>query len=152
MRFKTRYIGKRIDEYTIRKQEVICRLGVTYPSLKKLFLAAEDPTEYIFAKQHLLGWEHWIKLNGNAKLKDHFDRWRFELEIAIRAASIQNIMEASADTEKGFQANKWLADKGWSKRGAGRPSKEEIDKEEAIKKKIQNDFDEDLKRLRIVGD
>ena len=35
-----------------------------YPSLKKLYLESDDPTEYKVS-QHLGGWNHWKRLRGN---------------------------------------------------------------------------------------
>src|SRR5690606_3779091 len=97
--------------------------GRIYPSLKKLYLESEDPTEYRFAKKYLLGWKHWRRLNDNAILRTHFDEWREELEVAMRSEAINSIIDMTTSDQGNFQAAKWLADRGWDKRGAGRPSK-----------------------------
>lgn len=124
--------------------------GEVYPSLKRLFLEAEDPTEYIFAKKHLLGWDHWLKLNGNMVLKREFDKWREELEVSIRSTAVQSIMEESTG-DKGFQAAKWLADGKWNQRGPGRPSKDEVIKRQAIENRVKEDFDNDFNRMNTDG-
>ena len=121
--------------------------GKTYISLKKKFLEAEDLVEYDFAKANLLSWDHWMKLNGNKQLRVYFDKWRIELELSIRSAAIKSILDTAIESDKGFQASKWLADRGWDKRAAGRPSKEDVDKETAIRSKIQDEYEEDFKRL-----
>lgn len=123
--------------------------GKVYPSLKKLFLAHEDPVEYDFATTYLLGWKHWQRLNANKSLKSHFEEWREELELKLRSQAAQDILNLVAE-EKSFQAAKWLADKGWDKRTAGRPSKAEIEKEKAFQTRLQNEFAEDVARLSLV--
>jgi predicted transcriptional regulator len=47
-----------------------------------------------------------------------------------------------------FQANKWLSDRGWEKRGAGRPSKQEKLKEERMQQRIEDEFSADIKRMQ----
>ena len=123
--------------------------GKHYVSLKKLFLETEDPTEYIFANLYLVDWDHWQKLNANKILRKHFDKWRNELELSIRATAIRGIIDNS-DGEKGFQASKWLADRGWDKRAAGRPSKDELAKNTAINEQIADEYAQDSARLKLV--
>lgn len=120
--------------------------GKVYPSLKKLYLASEDPTEYRFAKEHLINWAHWKRLNANKMLKDHFDEWREELEVMLRSEGIASILEMTADGEN-FQASKWIADRGWEKRGAGRPSKQEVDRESRIQSRISEELTADIERM-----
>lgn len=117
-----------------------------YPSLKKLYLACEDPVEYQFAQKHLLGWNHWKRLNENKLLRPHFDEWREELEIAMRSDAVQTIRDMTADGTN-FQAAKWLADRGWDKRGAGRPSKQEVDRENNIRSRIGDELNADILRM-----
>ena len=121
--------------------------GKVYPSLKKLYLQSEDPTEYQFAKKHLLGWKHWKRLNENAVLRVHFDEWREELEIAMRSEAILSIIDMTTSDQGNFQAAKWLADRGWDKRGAGRPSKSEIDREKRINSRIGDELTADIIRM-----
>lgn len=121
-----------------------------YPSLKALYMSCDDPTEYEFAKKHLLGWKHWQRMNANVILKEHFDEWREEFEVKTRSEAIRSIVDLTASESPNFQAAKWLADKGWDKRGAGRPSKQDADREKRIKDKLNNEFGEDIDRMNIV--
>lgn len=121
--------------------------GKVYPSLKKLYLDMGDVTEYNFATTHLLGWSHWQRLNRSEYLADKFREWREELEVKVRAGAIENIMTIADSDSGGFQAAKWLADKGWDKRGAGRPSKQEVEKETRVQAKIAGEFTSDVKRM-----
>jgi len=122
--------------------------GVTYPSMKKLYLACEDPTEYQFAKKYLLGWRHWKRLLENTVLRVHFDEWREELEVAMRSEAVLSIVDMTTSDQGNFQAAKWLADRGWDKRGAGRPSKAEIDREKRIESRIGEELGADILRMQ----
>ena len=119
--------------------------GTTYPSLKKLYLAMEDVVEYDFSNAYLLGWQHWQRLNRNKVLAKHFQEWREELELAIRSQAIRGIIDMTASDN--FQASKWLADRGWDKKAAGRPSKSEKLREERMNARIEDEFKSDVVRL-----
>lgn len=121
--------------------------GKVYPSLKKLFLLEEDPTEYIFATKHLAGWNHWKRICANKVLQKYTDEWREELEIKLRAQAIRALKDMCASENGNFQAAKFLADRGWDKRGAGRPSKAEIQRRAAVEKHIDNEFEADVVRM-----
>lgn len=118
----------------------------TYFSLKKLFLSCDDPTEYEFANRYLLNWPHWQRMNENKVLREHFDEWREEFEIKLRSEAIRSIVDMTAEGTN-FQAAKWLADRGWDKRGAGRPSKSEKDREGRIKDRIGQELHADILRM-----
>lgn len=123
--------------------------GKTYISLKRLFLEASDPTEYAFATQHLAGWDHWQKICNNKVLAQHVEKWRFELELKLRAEGVQRIIK-SARSKGNWLAAKFLAEKGWEVRIAGRPSKEDVERELKIQSDIQNEYAEDVDRIRLV--
>ena len=113
------------------------------PCLKTLFLECGDPTEYLFATTVLGGWEHWQKLQKHRDLDVH--KWRDELELKLRAEGIQKQLELA---KKGNgNAAKWVAEKGWSKRKAGAPSKEEVARETKIAAKLDESIEEDYERL-----
>lgn len=118
--------------------------GVVYPSLKKLYLECEDPTEYQFSKKHLLGWRHWQRLKENKALRKHFDEWREELEVALVCEAVMTIRDNSPAN---FQAAKWLADRGWDKKGAGRPSKADAEREKRISSKVDEQLNADIVRM-----
>lgn len=124
--------------------------GKTYLSLKRLFLEASDPTEYMFATKYLAGWEHWQRINANKALALYTVKWRQELELKLRAEGVQHVLK-SARVKQNWLAAKFLAEKGWEVRAAGRPSQDEVDKNLAIESKIQNEFSEDIARLRLVN-
>lgn len=139
--YKTNFAMFTLKDYDIEYK------GNKYISLKKLFLAMEDVTEYEFANEYLLGWTHWQRIAENAQVKPYVDKWREELEIKIRAQAIRDIISMTAEGGS-FQAAKWLADKGWDKKAAGRPKKEDKLKEAAQMQRIASEFEEDFARLR----
>ena len=120
--------------------------GNTYYSLKQLYLEMEDPTEYEFANKYLLGWQHWKRLKANKILAKHFAEWEEELELRLRAQGIRAAIDQAAE-DKGFQAAKWLADKGWQKNSVGRPSKHDKLREERMQAKLDDEFSADVVRL-----
>jgi hypothetical protein len=119
--------------------------GNKYLSLKRLYLAYEDPTEYDFATKYLGGWQHWKKLQGNKEIMKHIIEWREELELKLRSQGTRDMINLSADGN--VQASKFLIEKGWDKRPAGRPSKKEQLKEQRVKEAITAEFDGDISRL-----
>lgn len=135
--------------YTLKEFDYMYK-GQHYPSLKKLFLQEEDPTEYDFATKHLLGWNHWKRLCENKQIARHVTEWREELELKIRSNAIRE-MQALCGSENGnYSAAKFLADRGWDKRAAGRPGKNELEKEARIADHIANEFADDIVRLGNV--
>lgn len=121
--------------------------GVVYPSLKKLYLAEEDPTEYIFANKYLLGWQHWERICKNKVLSQYTNQWREELEIKLRAMAVRALRDMCTSENGNFQAAKFLADKGWDKNKVGRPSKAELEKRKAIGERVDNEFSADVRRM-----
>ncbi len=134
--------------YTLKDQDHEYK-GNTYISLKRLYLDMEDTTEYEFSNTYLLGWQHWKRLKANKALAKHFAEWEEELELSLKAQGVRAIIDQAAD-DKGFQAAKWLVDKGWDKRTAGRPSKNEKLKEERIQAGLDDEFAGDV--VRLLGD
>lgn len=114
-------------------------------SLKKRYLEMQDPTEYEFANKWLLGWKHWKRMNENKILRKHFDEWREELEYAMRCKGVKAILDSASSGN--YQAAKFLVDKGWDKRLAGRPSKMEVEREKEFQSRIAEEYSADIIRL-----
>ena len=130
--------------YTLKDDDYTYE-GKVYPSLKRLYLEEKDPTEYTFACSNLLGWKHWLRLCANKIILKHIEEWREELEVKLRS---EGIKKAFLSAEGGsFQAAKWLADRGWEARGAGRPSKEAVERETKMQARVKDDFAEDVAYL-----
>ena len=134
------------------KAEDIIRDNVTYKSMKKLYMSYEHAPgfEYDFAIEVLGSWEHWQKLvNGSKEIQEMVKDWQHELDIRLKAQGIKAIMRHSLDDDpKGLQAAKYLVEKGYSKR-AGRPSKEEVQRELKTDAKAAKERQADLERIGL---
>jgi len=104
------------------------------PSLYRLYMECNDATEYEFAIKHLAGWEHWQILCNCNWFQSHLKKWRHELEVKLRSEAMKAIvLEGKSGGKNAFSANKFLVTRGYlteeEKKGRGRPSKEEINRE-----------------------
>ena len=131
--------------YTLKDDDYEYK-GKVYPSLKRLFIEMEDVGEYLFASEYLLGWDHWQRLCANKQVAEHIDKWRYELELKLRSQAIMEIRNKSK-MEKGINAAKWIAERGWDKRPAGRPTKAEVERETKVLADLNQMFAEDVKRI-----
>lgn len=132
--------------YTLKSEDYDYK-GNLYPSIKRLYLDIEDVTEYEFATRCFLDWAHWRRIGENKLLIPHIEAWREELEMKVRSRAVRDLINLCGSESGSFQAAKFLADRGWDKRGPGRPSKEELAKRAAIANNIDNDFSADVKRM-----
>jgi len=121
--------------------------GVSYISMRRLYLEISDPTEYLFAQEVLGSWDHWKKLCNSALIREQIDKWREELEIKLRAQAIQAIAEvATTAGSKGTTAAKWIAAGGWHA-GKGRPTKKQKEREMKIATQLDEETESHLKLL-----
>lgn len=145
--FETTLADKTGVVYTLKD-----RPHMGYPSLYQLYMATDDPTEYIFATTHLESWDHWERLCKCSWFKPYISRWRRELELRTRARALAQIKAAAtAGTRDSFQAQKFLVNSGWrSSEGPkrGRPSKDEIATEANRIASDKLSLDEDLARIQ----
>lgn len=140
------YELRREPVYTFKDCDYEYR-GKTYISLKQRYLEMEDPTEYTFANEWLLGWKHWQSMLASPYMRPHIDEWREELELKLRAKGIKQMIQHSYE-EKGMQASRWLAEKGFLPKQAGRPTKAQVEKEAAKTAELRDHFADDLERLK----
>ncbi len=134
--------------YTFKDQDHEYK-GKVYPSIKRLYLEEEDPAEYNFVSKYLLNWRHWLRLYENKLIRPHIDEWREELELKLRSRAAQEMIKKAA--KGNIQASKWLSDRGWAVRGAGRPSKEEIQNEKRFQARVDKDYTADIIRLKTAS-
>lgn len=119
--------------------------GKMFPSLKRLYIEMEDPTEYEFATEYLLGYKHWKRICENKLILRHIEEWREELEVKLRSRAVKHMLLAAK--EGNYQAAKWFADRGWSNKGAGRPTKADIDREKKFQARVDSEYGSDVIRL-----
>lgn len=129
--------------YTLKDDDFMYE-GNLYPSLKRLYLEMEDPGEWEFANTYLANWSAWERICANKLFHKRIEEWRRELEVKLRSKGIKQLM-VKADTSP--MAAKWLADKGWVEKSAGRPKKSDIEAKAAELAQKDDDFTADIKRL-----
>lgn len=139
--------------YTI-KDDDIERDGVKYLSLKKIYMSYDHIPgfEYQFALDTLGSWKHWEKLcnDSSEQIKSLIQEWRDELDIRITAINLKAIIAQAVDNDpKGLQAAKWLVEKGYATRKAGRPSKEDVQRELKVDAKAAKEHKDDLERIGL---
>lgn len=127
-----------------------------FPSLYRLYMEADDPTEYSFAIRYLDGWEHWQNLTQMGWFKPFVNKWRKELEVRVRSKVLLAIREVAQDdkAKEKYQAMKFLVNAGWkesnARKGAGRPSKEEVEKAANQIAQDKHDLNDDFTRVTGV--
>lgn len=122
-----------------------------YPSLYRLYMETDDPTEWEVSQKYVDGWEHWEMLCATSWFKPYIERWRKELELRMKSKALARIKtEAKTTSKESFMANRYLLEKGWEpkegqKHGRGRPTKEDIKKAASelasAQERISGDFD-----------
>ena len=115
-------------------------------SLKKLFLGHEDILQYDFATTYLTDWKHWQRIKANKLFSSHIEEWEEELELKLRSNAVRGIIDMTAG-EAPFQASKWLADRGWAPKAAGRPTALEKKKAAKVKERLDDEFSGDVLRM-----
>jgi hypothetical protein len=92
---------------------------------RQRFVDLADMTGYKFSQKYLGGYSHWKALEASS-FAPHIEDWREELEVKIRCEGLERISQEASEGH--YQANKFLVDRGWDTRSAGRPTKLEVEK------------------------
>ena len=129
------------------------------PSLHRLFMEMEDPTEYLFATEYFENYEHWLMVTEVPAVREVLPEWRKELELRLKAKALLAIKNvANNDLDKNqYLANKFLIEKNWApssskentKNTRGRPSKDDIKRAAYEIAQSTTDIDEDYKRITL---
>lgn len=137
--------------FTLKDEDhVDKKSGKVYKSLKKLFLASDDPTEYEFARDHLGGWGHWKEVQQVEALANEIAEWREERDVRMRSVGVRQIIQL-AQEDGSYQASRYLADRGWEEKTAGRPTKQQVKQEARQQAAVKGKVSHDLDRLRKLG-
>ena len=122
------------------------------PSLRRLYLEYNDPTEYAFASEIFRSTYHWKHLCGLKWFKAHVEEWRRTLGEKLRGIGVQKLVELSTGLDPKFalQAAKWLAEGHFEdKGGKGRPSKAEVATQMRRELDIEQIYRDDASRLGL---
>lgn len=123
--------GRKEDQsiYSLNDNDVTSPSGKHFPSLYRLYMEAEDPTEYQFAIDNLHSFQHWELICSRPWFKPYLIRWRRELDLKIKSRVLKIINEEAQDksSKNRYSAAKILLDKTWdtTKNAVGRPPKQE---------------------------
>lgn len=145
--FETSFPTKDQVRYTLKEVE---HMG--YPSLYKLYMEANDPTEWKVATTYFDGWDHWEILCGLAWFKPYVTKWRRDLELRMKSQALARIQaEAKTNSRDSLSASKYLLEKGWEKEAPkrGRPTKDDIKKAANEMVNSQSQLLSDFERLGI---
>lgn len=103
-----------------------------YPSLYKLYLQEEDPTEYRFASKYFEDYDHWMVVTRTPWMAPLINKWRKHLRSRLQSKAVGKILSISEDDthKEQFKALLLVVKAGWEQPGSirGRPSAEEIKK------------------------
>jgi len=133
--------------FTLGDEDVTIK-GKALISLRKRFVESEDPTGYIISQEFLGGYSHWDAI-CKSSMKTEVEKWQDELEVKLRSVGLTNTIKSAKAGN--FNAAKFLAERGWDKRIAGRPTKDEVVRQTKIQAQLHNEFEDDLKRMETLN-
>jgi len=113
---------------------------------RERFIECGDPTGVVFADKWLGSYMQWVEIKSCKALAKHIREWEEELEARIRSGALLNIYDQAGDGH--FQASKFLMDRGWEKRKAGKPSKAEVERETRVQAKVKEGWSNDISRIK----
>jgi len=116
------------------------------------FIELSDPTEYKAAIKLVGSWQEWERIKRDwPGFAAHIQSWKEELDIKLKSEAIERINKL-AETDH-YQANKWVAEEGYTRRNnAGRPSKREQKKAaEELAKAAAETKEEKARILKMVN-
>lgn len=151
--WETRYRATNEDSFPIFTLDDADKTvdGITYYSLRKIYMTYDHVPgyEYDFAMDIFGSWEHWVRIQKDSVLKKHFQEWQDALAVKRKAEGIKQIIKGMReDPIKGASNAKFLADLGWETK-RGRPSKEEVIRQQKLQAGIESELSEDIERLGL---
>lgn len=124
-----------------------------FPSLHRLYLDCNDPTEHRFAVTHLDGWAHWERLCECPWFSPYLDQMRKELDLRIKSQALSRIISiAQSGAKEALTANRFLIEtdlRSASQERRGRPKKNNKAVEARKLSELKDLITEDAKRLEL---
>ena len=116
---------------------------------RDVFVKSMDPTEYSAAIELLGSWAEWQRFKrewpGFNKI---IDEWKIEQEIYIRSTAIRAVVDdAKTKSKSAVGSARWLAEGGYIRKQAGRPSKEFKKRQQVIQERIATEVEDDIERV-----
>lgn len=131
--------------YTLKDYDVTLDSGEVLPSIQRLYLELNDPTEWLVATTLFGGWRHWETLCSQTWFKDIVESLRYQLDVKIKSEAIQNLLKETSNPS----SLKFLATGDYKNPGKGRPSKKELEHQKLKEASIKANLVEDAERLGI---
>ena len=122
------------------------------PSLRRIYLSYNDPTEFKFAQEVFHSTYHWEHLCRLEWFKPYVEEWRRMLIKKLRGVGIEKMVEVAGGSDPKFalMAGKWLAEgKFGEPETKGRPKKADVQAEVKVEAAIDKIFEDDAKRLGL---
>ena len=127
-------------------------------SMRAIYLAANDPTEYTPAMQIFGSLDCWARLTKAPFFQQHLANWRSQLQSQIKSSAVSTITSISkgdSGTNAQLSAAKWLASQSWvgpdlETPRRGRPLKNR-DPAEALREGLREEEETDQDFERIIG-
>lgn len=129
--------------YTLKDEDITVD-GKVLPSIQRLYLELNDPTEWLVATTLFGGWRHWETLCAQVWFKDIVDSLRYQLDLKIKSAAIQALLNTHTS-----ESQKFIAKGEYKNPGKGRPSKRDLDHQKLKESAIKANLIEDAERLGI---
>ena len=118
-------------------------------SVYRLYMEADDPTEYVVAKRMLGDVQHWRALCEREFFIPYLEQWRDELQAKIKAESVEAIRRVANATSNGtVPAAKWVAEQDFLNLGKVGPKRGRPPKEKLLGGISASDLEEDAARIK----
>lgn len=114
---------------------------------KRIYLEAEDPTEYEAAMRLIGDWDHYQLIRNHPKIKPVMDEWAKELEIRLRSNATRSMLK-HAKAPNGAAAAKWIAEGGFTGRDLRKKNNKQ--EEEEVRTEINERVAKDMERLGLA--
>jgi hypothetical protein len=120
--------------------------GRVYPSLYRLYMEENDPTEARFVQKYLYDWEQWERMAGSI-FSGEIESWRKDLRAKIASELVDRLLADARDTKSRSSTSsaKYLLDHVLKTPGkkAGRPNKND----KPLSTTSLQEVEADLKRI-----
>lgn len=124
-----------------------------YKSIYKAYLEMEDVSEYDFATRFFGSMRHWRYLCSQDWFKPYHEEMKSDLQTKLKSRALVKIRSEADDPDNKnyFQANKYLADKGYlEKSQKGRPSSAQVKLAAKEKAHADDELSDIMNRLEIT--
>lgn len=138
-------------ERTVQPLFTLTKDHPNYISARKTFVELGDPTGYKWAMKYLGDYAHWKYLMKSSWFREAYDVWMDELNTKQLAEALEVIREVALgpDSKNALPAARYLAEQGWKKPTAGRPSKATIAGELKAALREKSIEDDDMARIGL---